>query len=310
MLEGIPKAKDRLQTLMDCDDTPPIFTLNLRVDYQIKRMCGSFDHVLRKYKDFLVGLEKGGDELAWHPHFWFYDEDNGVWYQNLADVDWQVAMLKEAYAAYQDVFPGRARSVRMGWTYHNNRTLAALDKLGVEVETSGLPGLKILPRASRGRMANFYDWSITPTKPYNPSVADYRREAKEGEESLSILETPNYVAGSFFWGILSGVVLARKMKDVRQVGYAFMRPAYYSSISGKPALFKPLLSQMKKDLRRSGMILYITLFHADELIENIHPVYSLENMVTNLSSIHKLAPNMRARVKYIRACDVKEYIKV
>jgi hypothetical protein len=59
-------------------------------------------------------------------------------------------MLEKAFAAYQEALPGRARTVRMGWSYHNNRTFAALDKLGVEVDTSGIPGLRIIPPKKTG----------------------------------------------------------------------------------------------------------------------------------------------------------------
>jgi hypothetical protein len=48
--------------------------------------------------------------------------------------------------------------------------------------------------------------------------------------------------------------------------------------------------------------------HPDELIENIHPVYSLENMEKNLRSILELADSMQAKVKYIRACQTKDYV--
>jgi hypothetical protein len=308
MLEGIPRAKDKLQKLTDSYGNPPVFTWNLRVDHQIKRMYGAYSHILTTHTKFLLELEKNGDELAWHPHFWCYDEKRKVWYQNYQDTDWQVEMLEKAHAAYQEVLPGRARTVRMGWSYHNNRTFATLDKLGVEVDISGIPGLRILPPKKQVRLSNFYDWSITPTKPFYPSTADYRREAKEGEKSFSLLEVPNFTVESFFWGMLSGLVLARKMKDIKQIGYALLRPAYMSTITSKPMLFKPLLAQMKKNLKVDDKVIYSSLLHADELVENIHPVYSLKNMEGNIKSILELADSMHAKVKYIRACQTKDYV--
>jgi hypothetical protein len=308
MLEGIPRAKDKLQKLTDSDGKPPVFTWNLRVDHQIKQIYGAYNRILTAHTDFLLGLEKTGDELSWHPHFWCYDEKRKVWYQNYQDVDWQVEMLKKAFAAYQEVLPGRARTVRTGWSYHNNRTFATLDKLGVEVDISGIPGLRILPKKKQVRLSNFYDWSITPDKPFYPSAVDYRREAKETERRYSLLEAPNFTAKSFFWGMLSGLVLARKMRDMRQMGYALLRPAYMSTITSKPVLFRPMLAQMKKNLRVDAKVIYSSLLHADELVENIHPVYSLKNIERNLRSILELADNMHAKVKYIRACQTKDYL--
>jgi hypothetical protein len=308
MLEGIPRAKDKLHRLSDSDGNPPLYTWNLRVDHQIKKMYGAYNHILTTHTDFLLELEKDGDELAWHPHFWCYEANRKVWCQNHQDVDWQVKMLEEAHEAYQEVLPGRAKTVRMGWSYHNNRTFATLDKLGVKVDISGIPGLRILPRQKQSRLSNFYDWSITPSKPFYPSTVDYRREATEGESSLSLLEAPNFVAKSFFWGMLSGLVLARKMKDMKQIGYALSRPTYMSTITSKPILFKPMLSQMKKNLKNDDKVICISPLHADELTENIHPVYSLDNMEKNIGSILELADSMHTRVKYIKACQIKNYL--
>jgi len=308
LLEGIPRVKDKLQKLTDSDSRSPVLTWNLRVDHQIKQVYGTYSHILTAHKDFLLELEKNGDELAWHPHFWCYDEKKKVWYQNYQDVDWQVEMLEKAFAAYQEALPGRARTVRMGWSYHNNRTFATLDRLGVEVDISGVPGLKILPQKQGGCMTNFYDWAITPIKPFYPSTVDYRREAEKDESSYSLLEVPNLTVKSFFWGMLCGVVLARKMKDMRQIGYALSRPIYVLPITGKPRLFQPMLAQMTKILKHDDKVIYNSISHPDELIENIHPVYSLENMEENIRSILKLADSMDAKVKYIRACEMKHYI--
>lgn len=307
MLEGIPRTKDKLQKLTDNNGNPPVFTWNLRVDDQTKRIYGTYSHILSTHIDFLLELEKSGDELAWHPHFWCFDENAKVWYQNYQDTDWQVEMLASAYDAYQEVLPGRAKTVRTGWSYHNNRTMATLDKLGVQVDTSAIPGLRILPRKKQVRLSNFYDWYISPHRPFHPSAVDYRRGAKEGESSYTLLEVPNSVSHSPLWGMLSGLVLAKKMKDPRQVGYALARPAFMSTITGKPALFKPMLAQIKRSLKNNDRVIYSSPLHPDELIENIHPVYSLENMEWNLKSILELAESLEAGVVYTQACQAKKY---
>ena len=308
MLEGIPRAKDRLQHLVDSDGNPPVFTWLLRADYQIKQIHGGYNYILSSYKEFLLDVEKSGDELGWHPHFWYYDEKRKVWYQNSKDVDWQVEILREAYDAYRDVLPKGPRTVRMGWGYHNNHTFDTLDKLGIEVDISGLPGLRIDPPGKREPLSNYFDWSITPHKLYHPSTVDYRREPRTGENSYSLLEAPNLVARSPFWGMLSGLVLARKMKDIRQIRYALATPAYMSTITVKPALFKPMLAQIRKNLMNDNRAFYITPLHPDELIDNMHPVYSLENMEVNMRSILELADIANACVRYIRACDIKDHI--
>ena len=74
VLEGIPRAKEMLAELTDCDGKPPVFTWNLRVDHQVRQVHGAYNYILTEHHDFLLDLEKSGDELAWHPHFWYYDK--------------------------------------------------------------------------------------------------------------------------------------------------------------------------------------------------------------------------------------------
>ena len=116
MLEGIPLMKKKVSEIKDSHGNKPLFSWCLRVDHQIKEYYGKYNHILETYKSFFEELEKDGDELAWHPHFFKYDPVKNDWYQEFKDVDWQVKMLQEAHADYMSVFPGRAKSVRMGFS--------------------------------------------------------------------------------------------------------------------------------------------------------------------------------------------------
>ena len=306
MLEGILRAKDKLGKIVDSDGSTPCFTLLLRSDDQIKHFYGDYNAILESNRDFLLKLESGGDELGWHPHFWRQVSPNGIWFQEYRDIGWQADMLKHAYNSYQMVLPGRAKTVRMGWCYHNNTTMGTLDKLGVETDISAFPGLRIDPRGQVNEGANYYDWSISPYRPFKPSINDYRRPAEDSEKSYSILEAPNFVARSLLWGIFNGLVLFKKMRDPRQLIYAIMRKSFISTITGKPVLFRPILRQISRDVKLHGRVIYITPLHPDELIENIHPVYSLENMERNISAIMELGNSIGAEIKYIRGRQIKE----
>ncbi|MCK4301972.1 MAG: hypothetical protein KAW91_04330, partial [candidate division Zixibacteria bacterium] len=111
------------------------------------------------------------------------------------------------------------------------------------------------------------------------------------------------------WGLVSGVALARKMKDIRQLGYALSKPAFLSTITSKPVLFKPMLHQVKKDLARYDSVFYVTPLHPDELIDNMHPMYSLEHMKANLGAILELAERVDAKTRYITGSDIKDHIR-
>src|SRR5258708_28541573 len=104
-------------------------------------MCGAYEWFLQAHAPLLRSLQESGDELAWHPHFWRRADQNGTWVQESADVDWQVDMLRRAHAALVAAFPGPLRSVRMGWGYHNDRTVQALADLGITVDLSAVARL-------------------------------------------------------------------------------------------------------------------------------------------------------------------------
>ena len=221
----------------------------------------------------------------------------------------QQQLLEDAHTAYREVFPNRPKTVRMGWGYHNDRTCATLDRLGIEVEISGLPGLRVRSEVTGSRLSNFYDWYTTPTEPFHPSTNDYRRPAKEGESSYAFLEVPNFVSRSRFWGLVSGIVMARKMKDIRQIGYSLTKPAYMATITVKSTLFAPMVAEMKRRLSRQDRVIYVTPLHPDELIDNIHPAYSLEYMAQNIKAILDLAESLDARARFVRAVDIKTIVQ-
>jgi len=308
MLEGIPRSHEKFKNLTDCDGNQPIVVWLMRVDYQIKKMMGAYNSILIENKDFLEALVKDGDEIGWHPHFWKYDDQKSVWFQNYEDRDWQKNMLHESHASFLEIFPNGVKTARTGWTYHNNVTMRTFGELGVQIDISAFPGMKIPTDDNQRAMSNFYDWYDTPTEPYYPSVEDYRRPVSGNEESCKVLEVPNLTAKTFFWGLVSGLVLTKKTRKIRQLGYSLAKPRLFPAITGSPKLFRPLLSTIKNIISQKNQLVYVTGLHADELIENVHPAYSLENMAVNIKSILKLADRMNAKLKFVRGNEIKKYI--
>ena len=310
MLDGIPRAKDALRSVTDSESHEPVFTWCLRVDEQVEAYHGDVAWVLREHANFLNELEGTGDELAWHPHFWRFDEPGSFWFQEVLDTEWQGNLLQRAHAAYREVLSGRALSVRMGWDFHNNRSLQALDALGVLIDFSAIPGVKIDPQGDRATSFNAYDWLISPTHAYRPSKTDYRRPAMEGEQALGVIEAPISVSESFFWGMFRGAVMTKKMRNATQFFRALRHPTYFVGITGKPTLFAPLISQLRRSLDRGRDGLFVTYFHPDELLDNPHRVYSLENMVANVRRLVEWSESNDVRTRFIRAQDIPEVMSV
>ncbi|MDZ4723267.1 MAG: hypothetical protein SGI97_05125 [candidate division Zixibacteria bacterium] len=306
MLHGIPRTKEQLKELIDAVGKKPVFTWCLRVDDQIKRYLGAYSSVLSAHKDFLLELERSGDELGWHPHFWRQDTKSQQWYQEWSDKKWQTDMLRVAHSEYQQVLPGRAKSAKMGWGYHNNETFATLEKLGVKLEFSALSGMAVRPPSVQGRGVNYFDWFSSPNRPYYPSRDDYRREAHTVTESVPLLEAPNFTAESFRWGMVAGLALALKMYRPGQIINSLRRPAYWITITGRPNLFQPLLDQLRRTLRNSDQVFFVTYFHPDEVIENKSSLYSLDYMKNNIRGLLKVVKSCGAEARYIQAREIAE----
>ncbi len=308
--EGISLYKELISDLKDSAGNEPKTTWLLRVDEQVKTIKGDYTWVLKRYERGLKALEADGDELGWHPHFYKYDKEGKVWFQEVNDSAWQVEMLDEAYRAYQAAFPGRAKSVRMGWDFHNGATMKKLSELGVKAEFSALPGLRTNMPIGTKRVYNIFDWYISPRNPYFPSSADYRRGSRGDEKPLDILEIPIFISPSLMWGLISGAQFARKMKNPSALMRALRRPSYFINITGKPKLFAPLLHHLDGALRRidNQSFFFASYFHADELLDNKSSLYSRYNLRDNLASIIRICEMRGHSVKFIRAGDAGQLI--
>lgn len=303
--QGIPSLKELLSGVKDIVDETPKITWLLRVDEQTKSIYGDYGWVLTNFRTLWEQLESDGDELGWHPHFYKFDSNRGRWYQEALDEVWQIGMLENAYEAYSMALPGRAKSVRMGWDYHNNATMRKLCELGVKVDFSALPGLKTRPPNEPTDSLNIYDWYISPRRPYFPSEADYRREPCDPEKALGILELPITTSSSLSWGVLGGLQMARKMRNAALFFQAFQRPSYVVNLTGKPSYFAPLIAEIRRMFKGpyGDEYYFATYFHADELVENRSDIYRLRNILLNLLSIKRLCEQVGVGLKFIQASE-------
>jgi hypothetical protein len=301
--EGIPAIKQALRGLTDAARSEPVFTWFLRADEQVRQMHGDYGWFARAHGAMVRSLRDGGDELGWHPHFWRFDAARGIWYQEILDVAWQLEMLRWAHRDLAAALSAPPRSVRMGWSYLNNAACAELDRLGIAVELSALPGLRTLGRRPLERGENQFDWYPTPREPYRPSQADYRRPAVAGEASLRLLEVPSFVATSVAWALIGGIQLTRKTKDPAHLWRAARRPTYCINVTARPTYFAPLARQLARLLRRGGHgpVLFATQFHADELVPNRSPLYDLASVRTNLEMLLRVCDRAATPLEFIPA---------
>ena len=303
LIEGIPRAKALLHGITDHAGREPVFTWVLRADEQIRQLEGDYAWCVRRHGDLLRSLQASGDELGWHPHFWRRETEGGTWFQEIEDIEWQVAMLRGAHAALTAAFPGALTSARMGWSYHNNRTYQTLDALGLTVDFSAVPGMRTLTPGSSTRSENLFDWDPTPRAPYFPSRADYRRPPRDGEPACRMLQAPSFVSTSPIWGLVSGLQLARKTGDTTQLWRALRKPTYVINVTARPRLFAPMVADLRARLRRSGAgpVVFVTQLHADELVPNKSGLYSLESLLPNIRSLVRAGEEASVPVEFVPA---------
>jgi hypothetical protein len=215
-------------------------------------------------------------------------------------------MLLQAHRAFVAVLPGRPKSVRMGWDYHNNLTFRTLQQLGVAVDFSALPGLRTDWRASNRTQENLFDWFETPRLPYFPSTSDYRRPPRSGDDSCTLLEVPTFTSTSWIWGMICGLQLARKTGSLTPLLQAVRRPTYFINLTGEPRYYSPLLAQLKRDLSSSKEEcgFFVTYFHPDELLDNKSSLYDLNSVRTNLNSILQLCRSRNTEVVFVPAREI------
>jgi len=173
----------------------PAVTWLIRTDQSVEFSTGSFESGYTNHRPLWDKLQERGHELGWHMHTMSYAP---LQKQFVFDPvpDW----LGEAHERLVSWFPVNA--TRTGWDYSSSALLSALDRLGVVVDFSALPGNALW--FSVGKVRLMTDWRDCPEVPYHPSGNDYQRS---GTAPLKLWEVPaaqfrRSLAGSVARGLL------------------------------------------------------------------------------------------------------------
>ncbi len=160
------------------DDLAPVVTAAerpvtwfLRVDRAVGEHFGDALWLWRKHRARFDDLLARRHAVGWHHHA--YDGDRPVLdpARLLAEVErWGPIARAEGWTL-----------ARMGWAYHTEATMDALERLGFSIDSSAMPRPRypwdVVPK----------DWEDTPLTPYHPSRDDHRRP---GRPARSILQMP------------------------------------------------------------------------------------------------------------------------
>lgn len=146
----------------------------VRADNQLSEVYGSAAYLLEHFSTHWRALRGAGHLIAWHPHVYRRERE---WVPE-TDPQRCAEQLERIHAELRGhVLP----AVRMGEAFHSNATMHTLDRLGVRIDSTAIPGRK------RNDGERCFDWEPTTNAPYHPSRGDYR---VPGTDALSILEVP------------------------------------------------------------------------------------------------------------------------
>lgn len=175
--EGIDLIRQRLAAFSDDFGNAPRPTWFVRVDNQIAEYYGRPAQLLVEHSDRFHSLRDAGEEIGWHPHL--YRAAGGCWVQETDD-----AVLAELMtASHADMVASgfEPRCARIGEAYGSSGIMSSLDRLGLRVDSTAMPGRR---RVDAERQI---DWADSPARPYRPSKADHR---VPGEPAHNLLEIP------------------------------------------------------------------------------------------------------------------------
>lgn len=166
---GIAVLCDALDAVADELGQRVATTWFVRADAFVASQFGEPLAMAHRFVEQLRSRLDAGDELGWMPQ---------VYASTSHTIDY--ADLEATHRAFAEAF-GAPASVRMGGLFHDDRTMALLDAIGVRFDSSALPGREKSDRGWR------IDWRGTPATPYHPDRGDYRRP---GPDPLRLLELP------------------------------------------------------------------------------------------------------------------------
>ncbi|MFZ0795531.1 MAG: hypothetical protein WAM65_17330, partial [Candidatus Korobacteraceae bacterium] len=111
----------------------PAVTWLIRADQSVEFSTGSFESGYSQHRSLWDKLCERGHELGWHMHTMSYAPP-----QRQFVFDHAPEWLAEAHERLASFFPVKA--TRTGWDYGSNALLSTLDRLGIAMDFSALPG--------------------------------------------------------------------------------------------------------------------------------------------------------------------------
>lgn len=276
--KGIPeflRLRDDLQKELQTDIR---LTWFLRSDSQIKMIYGNAAWAIEQYKEIAGRLQESRDEVGWHAHTWRWSKNRCSWYQEINDGEWIEACYETGFKDFRKAAGAPPSSFRAGWCFHNNVSIAMLDKLGIQVDLSATPGIKNTgTRNTRdgSLYCGFSNWEGTPTHPYHPSKKDYR---SEGNDNYELLELPVTMVSKPMASYVHQILPFRVFGGMKLEKPTLSFSKNILLANSIPPLFERNIRLVLRNYRKCSYSYLVVPFHADELLSRTLTDNLLENI--------------------------------
>jgi len=240
-----------------------------------------YDTMLRRFKRKIFDLKSCGDEIGIHIHTFFFDEDSKIWRQT-RDSEHEANIVRRSITYFRRILGFTPCSVRMGWNAMSNKIMEILDKEGLIVDASGIPGNYCEGKFSK--RDNFYDWRIAPRDPYHPSYQNYQVPGKRRILEMPISTSPgtNMMLTSFV-NNLSSLKISHtlyRLVPFTTRFYVAPNPYFYISPWWSTTNVDKIIEAHVKKAKKEGIAFLAGFFHSCDILSptSRKNIYFLRNM--------------------------------
>ena len=108
------------------------------------------------------------------------------------------------------------------------------------------------------------------------------------------------------WGVAAGLQMVRKTGRLAPLWDQLRQPSYCINVTGRPALFAPVVAQLRRVLRSGsdGPVVFVTHCHADEFVPNRSPLYDLAAVRANLAEVLRACEEAGTAAAFARADQI------
>lgn len=176
----VPYIQQVRSELASATGKPVHFAWMIRMDPQIGHTYGSTDWGLQTYHKEFAELKRCGDELGIHVHMWEWSEADKTWIANYGSDFWAEQCVQTSIDTYRKYFGHPPRLASCGDRVMSNRIVKIMERAGIQCDLTLEPGKRSAKAMKAGErtLGILPDYQRIPTRPYQPSLWNYRRPGR------------------------------------------------------------------------------------------------------------------------------------